>query len=190
MPSKPPYVPLPWPASWRRRVMPLAQAALLLVCSAAEAAFPSAYSPITVEPEIKNGIHTFDLRPAQARARLQKKSLYVYLGAHNCSYCRRYEAFLESNRSTLVPHFAKDYLVVDLRGDLRATDKRVVLRTEALQMPYTEFQTTIGDERTRVLTYPTVWLLTPDGKPLMQMPSGAGTFETVPEQLEILRLVN
>ena len=44
-----------------------------------------------------------------------------------------------------------------------------------------------------MLVYPSVWLL--DGKDaarpknLMQMPAGCGTFETVPEQLEILNLV-
>ncbi len=156
----------------------------------AQAAFPAAYAPMTVEPQVKDGMHEFDLRPAQARARREKKSLYVYLGAHNCPYCRRYEAFLTEQSAALVPHFAKDYLVVDLRSDLRVTDKRLMIRTEALHLPYTDFQKTIGDERTRVLTYPSVWLLSPDGKPLMQMPSGAGTFETVPEQLEILRLVN
>lgn len=156
----------------------------------ASAAFPAAYSPMTVEPAIDNGIYTFDLRAAQARARVASKSLYVYLGAHNCGYCKKYEAFLAANAKELVPHFAKDYLVVDLRGDLRATDKQVVIRTEKLHLPYTEFQKAIGDERTRVLTYPNVWLLEPGGKPLMQMPSGAGTFETVPEQLEILRLIN
>ena len=46
------------------------------------------------------------------------------------------------------------------------------------------------DERMRQLVYPSVWLLDADAKPLMQMPAGTGTFETVPEQLEILRLEN
>ena len=47
-----------------------------------------------------------------------------------------------------------------------------------------------GDERARALVYPSVWLLDAAAKPLMQMPAGSGTFETVPEQLEILRLEN
>ncbi len=46
----------------------------------------------------------------------------------------------------------------------------------------------IGDERARMLVYPSVWLLDDKLKPLMQMPAGTGTFQTVPEQLEILRL--
>jgi hypothetical protein len=164
---------------------------LVLGLQPVHAAFPAVYEPIVVEPQIsKDGVHEYDLRPAQAKARQAKKSLYVYLGAHNCPFCRRYEAFLLAQSAALVPHFAKDYIVVDLRGDLRVTDKRLVLRTDALHLPYTAFQQAIGDERTRVLSYPTVWLLSGQGKPLMQMPSGAGTFETVEEQLEILRLVN
>ena len=39
-----------------------------------------------------------------------------------------------------------------------------------------------------MLVYPPVWLFEAQLKPLMQMPAGTGTFETVPEQLEILRL--
>ncbi len=167
-----------------------AAALLALWTSLTWAAFPAAYAPMTVEPTIEGGIYTFDLRAAQAKARETKKSLYVYLGAHNCGYCKKYEAFLSANAKELMPHFAKDYVVIDLRGDLRATNKHVVIRTEKLHLPYTDFQHAIGDERTRVLTYPNVWLFAPDGKPLMQMPTGAGTFETVPEQLEILRLVN
>lgn len=168
----------------------LVGAAMLAFAALAHANFPAAYAPMVVEPTIKDGVYEFDLRAAQARARAEKKSLYVYLGAHNCSYCKKYQAFLAANAKALVPEFAKDYLVVDLKGDLRATDKQVVLRTEKLHLPYTAFQKAIGDERTRVLTYPNIWLLNADGMPLMQMPTGAGTFETVPEQLEILRLIN
>ena len=46
-----------------------------------------------------------------------------------------------------------------------------------------------GDERARQLVYPNIWLLDAELKPLLQMPSGAGTFETVPEQIEVLQLV-
>jgi hypothetical protein len=41
----------------------------------------------------------------------------------------------------------------------------------------------------RQLVYPSVWLLDGQARTLMQMPAGTGTFETVDEQLEILRLV-
>ena len=39
-----------------------------------------------------------------------------------------------------------------------------------------------------MLVYPSVWLLDSNAKPLMQMPAGTGTFQTVDEQIEILRL--
>ena len=67
---------------------------------------------------------------------------------------------------------------------------RLYIRIGEVSLPYAEFQRSIGDERARVLVYPSVWLLNGAARPLMQMPAGAGTFETVPEQLEILRLEN
>ena len=45
-----------------------------------------------------------------------------------------------------------------------------------------------GDIITHMFTVHPGGLLDANGKPLMQMPAGTGTFETVPEQLEILRL--
>jgi thioredoxin-related protein len=183
---------IPWPHALRRvaLLLCLVMSMVGMVLPARAKNFPAAYAPFVVEPSVKDGVYEFDLRAAQAKARQSKKSLYVYLGAHNCSYCKRYQAFLTENANALVPQFAKDYLVVDLAGDLRATAKQVVIRTDKLHLPYLEFQKAIGDERVRTLTYPNVWLLDAEGKTLMQMPSGAGTFETVPEQLEILRLVN
>jgi hypothetical protein len=62
------------------------------------------------------------------------------------------------------------------------------LKVGASSLPYAEFQARLGDERARLLVYPSVWLLDAAMKPLMQMPAGTGTFQTVDEQLEILRL--
>ena len=132
--------------------------------------------------------HEFDLSAALARARRENKRLYVYLGAHNCPFCRRYEAFLEQNAAELVPHFAAQYIVVDLRSSLSVTADLLFIRIGERSLPYADFQRSIGDERARMLVYPSVWLFDPDAKPLMQMPAGTGTFQTVPEQLEILRL--
>lgn len=158
---------------------------------AAQAAFPTAYSPIEVQPQVSaSGQHEFDLRPAQQRARRGGKALYVYLGASDCAYCRKYEQFLEANLRELVPRFAPKYLVVDLRSQLSVTANQLILRTEALRLPYADFQRAIGDQRARLLVYPNVWLLdAASGKPLMQMPAGTGTFQTVAEQIEILDLV-
>ena len=155
---------------------------------AAAAGIPAPYAPIVIQPAGVPARHEFDLSAALARAKRENKRLYVYLGASDCPYCRRYEAFLEQNAAALVPHFAAQYLVVDLRSALSATSQKLFIRIGDRSLPYADFQRAIGDERARMLVYPSVWLLDADAKPLMQMPAGNGTFQTVPEQLEILRL--
>ena len=155
---------------------------------AAAAGFPAAYSPTVVEPSGAPQRYEFDLTAALQRAQRENKRLYVYLGANDCPYCRRYEAFLDRHAKELKAHFAKDYLVVDLRSSLSAQASRLFIRIGESSLPYAEFQRSIGDERARMLVYPSVWLLDAKAKPLMQMPAGTGTFETVDEQLEILHL--
>jgi hypothetical protein len=152
------------------------------------AGLPAAYEPIVITPAGLPDRAEFDLRPAIKRARVEGRRMFVYLGAHDCPHCRRYEAFLDSNATDLRPHFS-GYLVVDLRSSLTVASPSVLLHTTLGRLTYTEFQTAIGDVRQR-LVYPTVWLLDGDLKPLMQMPQGAGTFQTVPEQIEILRLAH
>jgi len=154
----------------------------------AAAGFPAPYSPTVTMPTGTPQRYEFDLTAALRRARREHKRLYVYLGADDCPYCRRYEAFLETNAMELAPQFAKDYLVIDLRSSLSVQADRLYFRVGEKALPYADFQRSIGDERARLLVYPSVWLLDPNAKPLMQMPAGTGTFETVPEQLEILRL--
>jgi thiol-disulfide isomerase/thioredoxin len=154
----------------------------------ASAVFPAPYQPIVVKPSGGPERFEFDLTAALAQAKAKNKRLYVYLGASDCPFCRRYEAFLTQNATELVPHFAKDYLVVDLQSQLAANAGKLFLRIGNSSLPYADFQRSIGDERARQLVYPSVWLLDGQAKPLMQMPAGTGTFETVPEQLEILRL--
>jgi thiol-disulfide isomerase/thioredoxin len=158
--------------------------------SAAVAGIPAAYAPVVVMPAGTPQRYEFDLTAALQRAQRENKRLYVYLGADNCPFCRRYEAFLDKNAAELAPHFAKDYLVVDLRSTLSAVGSRLYIRIGEASLPYADFQRSIGDERARQLVYPSVWLLNGVARPLMQMPAGAGTFETVHEQLEILRLEN
>ena len=155
---------------------------------AAAAGIPTPYAPVVIQPGGVPARHEFDLGAALARARRENKRLYVYLGASDCPYCRKYEAFLDQNAAALVPHFAARYIVVDLRSALSVTAAQLFIRVADRSLPYADFQRAIGDERARMLVYPSVWLLDADAKPLMQMPAGAGTFQTVPEQLEILRL--
>lgn len=161
-----------------------------LTAGAHAAGIPAAYTPIVIVPSTETGTERaeFDLTAALARAQRENKRLYVYLGANDCPYCRRYEAFLDKNAAELVPHF-KPYLVVDLRSALSTQATRLFIRVGARSLSYAEFQRSINDERARLLVYPSVWLFDSRLKPLMQMPAGTGTFQTVPEQLEILQLV-
>ena len=169
------------------------KAALLLLLSwffmaTGQAALPAAYNAIVIEPHGLPERAEFDLTAALQRARHEKKRLYVYLGARDCPFCRRYEAFLDKNARELTPQFAEKYLLVDLRSALNIQAPRLFIRIGNRSLAYADFQRSIGDERERQLVYPSVWLLDQDAKPLMQMPAGNGTFQTVPEQLEILRL--
>jgi thiol-disulfide isomerase/thioredoxin len=173
-----------------RRLLALIFVLWMLTTTAALAGIPAAYAPVVVLPVGVPQRYEFDLTAALQRAQRENKRLYVYLGADNCPFCRRYEAFLDQHAAELAPHFAKDYLVVDLRSTLAAVASRLFIRIGETSLPYVDFQRSIGDERARALVYPSVWLLNGAAKPLMQMPAGAGTFETVPEQLEILRLEN
>lgn len=181
----------------RRRWLQLAAAGpLALGAAPATAGLPAAYEAVVVEPRIgargpdgQPPPWEFDLRAAQQRARREGRRLYVYLGASDCAYCRRYEAFLAAHAAELLPHFRAQYLLVDLRSQLSVLERQLMLRSETVHGSYAEFQRAIGDQRARLLVYPCVWLLdAASGLPLMQMPAGTGTFQTVPEQLEILRL--
>jgi len=170
----------------------LAVAAILLLAFmnlAVAAGIPADYAPMVIEPNVRDGKTEFDLTAAQSRARLEKKRLYVYLGASDCPYCRIYETFLRQNAQDLVAEFARDYLIVDLRSSLSVKAAMLHFKVDARSLDYKAFMERIGDERARMLVYPSVWLFDAELKPLMQMPAGAGTFQTVPEQLEILRLV-
>lgn len=164
---------------------------LLLAFAATQAramGMPARYSPTEIRPTGTPQRWEFDLSPALERARRERKRLYLYLSASDCPFCRKYEAFLDKNAAELAPHFAKDWIVFEMRANLSVQADRLWFRIGDKALPYAEFMRAIGDERVRQLVYPSVWLLDGQGKPLMQMPAGTGTFETVPEQLEILRL--
>lgn len=150
--------------------------------------FPPRYSPTQIQPAGAPQRLEFDLSAALQRAQRENKRIYLYLGAVDCPFCRKYEAFLDRNAAELAPHFAKEWIVYEMRSSLSIQADRLWFRIGDKSWSYADFMRHLGDERARQLVYPSVWLLDPTGKPLMQMPAGTGTFETVPEQLEILRL--
>jgi len=162
--------------------------AMLLPGLAAHAGVPAPYAAMVIEPAGLPERAEFDLTPAVERARRENRRLYVYLGARDCPFCRRYEAFLDKHSTELLPHFQK-YLFVDLRSALSVQARSLFFKVGPSNLAYADFQRSLGDERARMLVYPSVWLLDANMKPLMQMPAGTGTFQTVPEQLEILQLV-
>ena len=177
-----------------RRLLQMAgHAAVLALAMASVPAhamgMPAAYAPTSVTPTGLPQRYEFDLDPALRRAQQAHKRLYVYLHATDCPYCRKYEAFLGRHADALAPHFAKDYLVYDLQANLSIQADKLFFRMGGKTLAYADFMRAIGDERARMLVYPSVLLLDAKGKPLMQMPAGTGTFETVDEQLEILNLV-
>lgn len=167
----------------------LALALSLASAGAAAAGLPPAYGAVVVPASGAPARTEFDLTAVLERARQEHKRLYVYLGASDCRYCRQYEAFLDKHAQELVPQFVAKYIVVDLRSSLSVQANQLYFRVGASNWSYAEFQRSIGDERARLLVYPTVWLFDASLKPLMQMPSGAGTFQTVHEQIEVLELV-
>lgn len=161
--------------------------AFAAAAAGAATGIPGAYAPVVIEPVGAPAKTEFDLTAVVERARREGKWLYVYLGARECPYCRKYEAFLDKHAEELVPHFSR-YIVVDLRSSLAVGADTLYFRIAGTSKAYVPFMQSIGDERARRLVYPSVWLLDAQLKPLMQMPAGTGTFQTVPEQLEILRL--
>ena len=124
--------------------------ALILLAPLSHAGIPEPYAALVGAAATVDGRQEFDLRPAQQRARKTGKSLYVYLGATDCPYCRKYEAFLAQQSTALVPHFAEKYLVVDLRSALSVTAPQLVIRTDSMRLPYADFQRAIGDQRARI----------------------------------------
>jgi thiol-disulfide isomerase/thioredoxin len=127
--------------------------AAALLAGSAMAALPPAYAPLVLQPTGLPERAEFDLTAAVAQARREGKRLYVYLGASDCPFCRRYEAFLAKNADELRPHFA-GWLIVDLRSSLRVQADRLHIRVGSQSLPYAEFQRSIGDERARQLVYP------------------------------------
>lgn len=173
--------------SWR--LLATASLCAALWAQVAHAGLPAEYQPLVLEPRREGSLLEFDIDRALAAARAAGKPMYLYLGARDCSFCRRYEAFLAQHSARLAPAFAARYLVVELPSSLRTQAPQLRFRVGGRSLGYQEWMQELGDERVRQLVYPSVWLLDLNARTLMQMPAGTGTFETVEEQMEILNLV-
>ena len=132
---------------------------------------PPAYQPLVVEPQLGPGRSEFDLGPALARAKRENKRLYVYLGAEDCPYCRRYEAFLARNAGELVPTSNPDR--VDLRSSRppRRPSCSSAWAAARWSTPTPEFDHRRARRMLSTQRVPVDAQL----KPLMPMPAGTGT---------------
>ncbi|MBB4845772.1 hypothetical protein HNP55_004324 [Paucibacter oligotrophus] len=169
--------------------------ALALFAALAQAAQPdhpiadlSAYQPLQILPDKTSPTHwEFDLDPALQQARREGRNIYLVLSAWDCHFCARYEHFLARNAKALAPPFRRHKLLfVYLPSALEAQGQHVYLKAGGQSRVYADFQRALGDERTKRMVYPVIWLLDPALKNLSQLPYGTGTFETVEDQLEVI----
>lgn len=176
----------------RRQLLTLAAAAMALSRGEAEpftaaGADLSAYKPLQIAPRKSAQRWEFELDPALEKAAREGRHLYLVLSAWDCHFCARYERFLQINAARLAPQFERHHLLfVRLGSALEAQGDRVFLRAKGHSEAYADFQRRLGDERTGRMVYPVIWLLNAQLQLLNQLPYGTGTFETVPEQLEVI----
>lgn len=150
---------------------------LLTAAVATHAEIPADYGPMVVQPGLGSaGEQVFDLSPALQQARREHKRLFVYLGAAECTACRRYTAFLETHEREMRPLLGR-FVVVDLRASLRS-GRRPLFVVDERQYSTAEFKARIGDSDPD-LPYPTWWILTPAAKEVRQLPRGVNHFVDV-----------
>lgn len=156
---------------------------LLTPAPSALAEIPEPFHPVVVESPSSLGERRFDLTQAVARARAEKKLLFVYLGARDCPYCVQYERFLRRNQEILLPVYAR-HVVVDIRTWLRGPEP--YFQVGDRKYTFSEFNAVVGGDRGRKSpSYPYFWLLTPDLK-AKQLPRGTELFRTVEEHRRAL----
>ena len=155
--------------------------ALLQACVAA-AQIPDAFRPLVVEAPFALAERRFDLNPAIAKARAEKKLLFVYLGAHDCPYCVQYVRFLRANTDALLPVYSR-HVVVDIRTWLRGPEPTFLVGDR--KYTFAEFQSVVGSRAGKRLVYPSFWLLTPDLK-ARPLPTGTNLFRSLDEHRKAL----
>jgi hypothetical protein len=154
----------------------------LLQAGLAAAQIPDRFQPLVVEAPFALSERRFDLNPAIAKARAEKKLLFVYLGAHDCPYCVQYVRFLRANTEALLPVYSR-HVVVDIRTWLKGPDPTFLVGDR--KHTFAEFQAVVGDRGRKRVVYPYFWLLTPElkAKPL---PAGTQLFRSLDEHRKAL----
>lgn len=146
-----------------------AAALVLCLALAARAEIPAGYSPIVLQaPAAATEERVFDLTAAFRRARDERKPLLMYLGAPECPPCREYTQFLRDHQAALAPLFAKA-VVVDIRTSIRGP--RPTFALDGHRYGVAEFKALIGNTDPG-LSYPTVWLIGPQGRQVRALPRG------------------
>ena len=151
----------------------LAAGVLLLLALSARAEIPASYAPVVVRAQPDTAVErVFDLTPAFDRARERRQPLLVYVGAAECPPCRQYTQFLRDHESDLRPLFSK-VVLVDVRTSIRGPRPTFVF--DGHRYSTLEFKSAIGNTHPG-LSYPTWWLISPQGKQLRQLPRGVDPF--------------
>jgi thioredoxin-related protein len=156
-------------------MMMRALAAGVLACWAlsAHAEIPAGYSPVVLYPQRDTAQErVFDLTDAFERARRSGKPLLVYLGAAECPPCRQYTRFLSAHEADLRASFGK-VVVVDVRTSIRGPRPTFVV--DGHRYSTLEFKAVIGNTHPG-LSYPTWWLISPEGRQVRQLPRGVEHF--------------
>ena len=155
--------------------------AVLAQAPVAVAQIPDAFRPLVVEAPFALTERRFDLNPAIAKARAEKKLLFVYFGAHDCPYCVQYVRFLKANTDALLPVYSR-HVVVDIRTWLKGPEPTFLAGTR--KYTFAEFPGMVGSSG-RKLVYPSFWLLTPELK-ARPLPTGSNLFKSVEEHRKAL----
>lgn len=149
-------------ATLSSRLRALLVAALFAVVAApsASARMPDAYGAIRVQAGPGDAERRFDLRPAIEQARKAGKPILLYVGAHDCPYCRVLERSFGEHAERLAPRIRARYVLVEIEGWLRGP-KRIFVFPDG-EFPIEGLNARLGvSERGRRFVWPSFFALDP-----------------------------
>lgn len=135
-------------------------AATVLAAMPAVARMPDAYGAIRVQAGPGEAERRFDLRPAIEQARKAGKPILLYVGAHDCPYCRVLERSFGEHADRLAPRIRARYVMVEIEGWLRGP-KRIFVLPDG-EFPIEALNARLGvTERGRRFIWPSFFALDP-----------------------------